>query len=72
LTPQNPTLHPSPRHQAGQFSLAAADSRWMRPTPTSLDPQTEPLIFQQLEIDHYVGELGEGQSRDEGQLITSY
>lgn len=23
----------------------------------ALDPGTEPLIFQQLEIDHYVGEL---------------
>ncbi|ELW69129.1 DNA polymerase delta catalytic subunit [Tupaia chinensis] len=38
----------------GQFR-SAIDSRWVRPTPPSLDPQTEPLIFQQLEIDHYVG-----------------
>ncbi|XP_059007002.1 DNA polymerase delta catalytic subunit [Mustela lutreola] len=39
----------------GQFSPMAIDARWLRPTPPPLDPQTEPLIFQQLEIDHYVG-----------------
>nr|XP_045366694.1 DNA polymerase delta catalytic subunit isoform X4 [Camelus bactrianus] len=39
----------------GQFSSTAIDARWLRPSPPSLDPQTEPLIFQQLEIDHYVG-----------------
>uniref|UniRef100_A0A8C7BE62 DNA polymerase delta catalytic subunit n=1 Tax=Neovison vison TaxID=452646 RepID=A0A8C7BE62_NEOVI len=39
----------------GQFSPTAIDPRWLRPTPPPLDPQTEPLIFQQLEIDHYVG-----------------
>ncbi|ELK30158.1 DNA polymerase delta catalytic subunit [Myotis davidii] len=40
---------------SGHFSPTARDARWLRPTPPSLDPQTEPLIFQQLEIDHYVG-----------------
>ncbi|XP_069312907.1 DNA polymerase delta catalytic subunit [Eulemur rufifrons] len=39
----------------GQLSLSAIDPRWLRPTPPPLDPQEEPLIFQQLEIDHYVG-----------------
>ncbi|EDM07474.1 polymerase (DNA directed), delta 1, catalytic subunit, isoform CRA_a [Rattus norvegicus] len=39
----------------GQFSTADIDPRWLRPTPLALDPSTEPLIFQQLEIDHYVG-----------------
>ncbi|KAF5917171.1 hypothetical protein HPG69_014104 [Diceros bicornis minor] len=39
----------------GQFSQTAIDPRWLRPSPPPLDPQTEPLIFQQLEIDHYVG-----------------
>uniref|UniRef100_A0A8I3XDN2 DNA polymerase n=1 Tax=Callithrix jacchus TaxID=9483 RepID=A0A8I3XDN2_CALJA len=39
----------------GQIPLSAIDPRWLRPTPAPLDPQTEPLIFQQLEIDHYVG-----------------
>nr|XP_021536769.1 DNA polymerase delta catalytic subunit [Neomonachus schauinslandi] len=39
----------------GQFSPMAIDARWLRPTPPPLDPRTEPLIFQQLEIDHYVG-----------------
>nr|XP_005905083.1 PREDICTED: DNA polymerase delta catalytic subunit [Bos mutus] len=39
----------------GQFSPTAIDARWLRPAPPALDPQMEPLIFQQLEIDHYVG-----------------
>ncbi|XP_068383937.1 DNA polymerase delta catalytic subunit [Eschrichtius robustus] len=39
----------------GQLSPTAIDARWLRPSPPTLDPQTEPLIFQQLEIDHYVG-----------------
>ncbi|KAK2507403.1 hypothetical protein MC885_019725 [Smutsia gigantea] len=39
----------------GQFPTTAIDARWLRPSPPHLDPQTEPLIFQQLEIDHYVG-----------------
>ncbi|XP_024093674.3 DNA polymerase delta catalytic subunit isoform X2 [Pongo abelii] len=39
----------------GQVLPSAIDPRWLRPTPPALDPQTEPLIFQQLEIDHYVG-----------------
>ncbi|XP_010848029.1 PREDICTED: DNA polymerase delta catalytic subunit [Bison bison bison] len=38
----------------GQFSPTAIDARWLRPAPPALDPQMEPLIFQQLEIDHYV------------------
>ncbi|XP_023382403.1 DNA polymerase delta catalytic subunit-like [Pteropus vampyrus] len=46
----------------GQFSPTTIDARWLRPAPPPLDPQTEPLIFQQLEIDHYVGEFG-GQAR---------
>lgn len=41
----------------GQFSTADIDPRWKRPALCALDPNTEPLIFQQLEIDHYVGEL---------------
>ncbi|XP_037056261.1 DNA polymerase delta catalytic subunit isoform X3 [Peromyscus leucopus] len=39
----------------GQFSTADIDPRWLRPNLRALDPSTEPLIFQQLEIDHYVG-----------------
>ncbi|XP_049977235.1 DNA polymerase delta catalytic subunit [Alexandromys fortis] len=39
----------------GQFSIGDIDPRWLRPTLHALDPSTEPLIFQQLEIDHYVG-----------------
>lgn len=54
-TPWTPLPSPHP----GQFSPMATDARWLRPTPPTLDPQTEPLIFQQLEIDHYVGEVGD-------------
>ncbi|XP_028644817.1 DNA polymerase delta catalytic subunit isoform X2 [Grammomys surdaster] len=39
----------------GQFPTADVDPRWLRPALRPLDPNTEPLIFQQLEIDHYVG-----------------
>lgn len=53
MSPRGPTSLPPP----GQFSPTATDARWRRPAPPSLDPQTEPLIFQQLEIDHYVGEF---------------
>ncbi|XP_035302481.1 DNA polymerase delta catalytic subunit isoform X3 [Cricetulus griseus] len=44
-----------PQGPAGQFSTADIDPRWKRPALCALDPNTEPLIFQQLEIDHYVG-----------------
>lgn len=56
-SPRDATSLPHP----GQF-LTAMDARWRRPTPAPLNPQTEPLIFQQLEIDHYVGEFG-GQAQ---------
>lgn len=29
--------------------------KWCRPAPPTLDPATEPIIFQQIEIDHYIG-----------------
>ncbi|XP_012588973.1 PREDICTED: DNA polymerase delta catalytic subunit [Condylura cristata] len=49
-------LQPAPEGAAeGLFSPTAVDPRWLRPSPPALDPLTEPLIFQQLEIDHYVG-----------------
>lgn len=56
-SPRDATSLPHP----GQF-LTAMDARWRRPTPAPLNSQTEPLIFQQLEIDHYVGEFG-GQAQ---------
>lgn len=34
-----------------QFS----NSRWCRPAPPPLDPLTDTLTFQQIEIDHYIG-----------------
>lgn len=30
-------------------------SRWVRPTPPELKVKTEPLIFQQIDLDHYIG-----------------
>lgn len=51
------SFHGAPHFNPGQFSTADIDKRWLRPTLRALDPSTEPLIFQQLEIDHYVGEL---------------
>ncbi len=29
--------------------------KWARPPPPTIDPSTHPLIFQQIDIDHYVG-----------------
>lgn len=52
--------HPQASLFPGQFSIGDIDPRWLRPTLHALDPSTEPLIFQQLEIDHYVGELAGG------------
>uniref|UniRef100_A0A4X2K7Y0 DNA polymerase delta catalytic subunit n=1 Tax=Vombatus ursinus TaxID=29139 RepID=A0A4X2K7Y0_VOMUR len=50
---------PSPQsrclHLPGQFSPSARDARWLRPARPGLDPKTQALVFQQLEIDHYVG-----------------
>lgn len=51
------SFHGASYFNPGQFSTADIDKRWLRPTLRALDPCTEPLIFQQLEIDHYVGEL---------------
>ncbi|XP_076249179.1 DNA polymerase delta 1, catalytic subunit [Calliopsis andreniformis] len=30
-------------------------AKWSRPPPPTLNPKTDPLIFQQIEIDHYTG-----------------
>ena len=32
-------------------------SKWSRPSPPNLDPSKDNLIFQQLDIDNYVGRL---------------
>lgn len=53
---EDPSIHGASHFNPGQFSTADIDPRWLRPTLRALDPSTEPLIFQQLEIDHYVGE----------------
>ena len=29
--------------------------RWKRPDPPQIDPSKESLVFQQLEVDHYIG-----------------
>ncbi|XP_059477821.1 DNA polymerase delta catalytic subunit [Neocloeon triangulifer] len=33
-----------------------SESRWLRPTPPPIRPKEDPLIFQQLDLDHYIGE----------------
>ncbi|KAM9039423.1 DNA polymerase delta catalytic subunit isoform 1-T1 [Sarcophilus harrisii] len=49
-------LHVPPEGAAmGQLPASARDARWLRPAPPALDPETQALVFQQLEIDHYVG-----------------
>lgn len=53
--------HGAPPPPQGPFPASPIDPRWRRPAPSPLDPQTQALIFQQLEIDHYVGESGRGQ-----------
>nr|XP_023399842.1 DNA polymerase delta catalytic subunit [Loxodonta africana] len=56
LQEQEEELQSAPEGTAdGQFFPSTLDPRWGRPSPPPLDPQMEPLIFQQLEIDHYVG-----------------
>ena len=32
-------------------------SKWSRPSPPNIDPSKDSLIFQQLDIDNYVGRL---------------
>ncbi|XP_038608868.1 DNA polymerase delta catalytic subunit [Tachyglossus aculeatus] len=48
-------LMPPEGAKEGQLSASDRNPQWPRPPPPTLDPQTEPLIFQQLELDHYVG-----------------
>ncbi|KAG8521459.1 DNA polymerase delta catalytic subunit [Galemys pyrenaicus] len=55
LQEQEEELQPALGGADGLFSPTDSDPRWRRPSPPVLDPLTEPLIFQQLEIDHYVG-----------------
>ena len=39
-----------PRRSAGNNS-----NKWMRPDVPDINPDTDHLIFQQMEVDHYVG-----------------
>ena len=41
---------PPPRRAAGNNS-----NQWMRPDVPNINPDTDHLIFQQMEVDHYVG-----------------
>ena len=40
---------------AGPEALSTSD-RWSRPSVPIIDPQKEPLIFQQLDLDFYTGQ----------------
>ncbi|XP_057299818.1 DNA polymerase delta catalytic subunit-like [Hydractinia symbiolongicarpus] len=37
-------------------SAHSSNKKWMRPPVGKLDPKSDPLIFQQVEVDHYVGQ----------------
>lgn len=38
-----------------ESSAHSCNKKWMRPPVAKLDPKSDPLIFQQVEVDHYVG-----------------
>ena len=31
-------------------------AKWSRPQPKDYNPEVEPLVFQQIDIDHYIGQ----------------
>lgn len=47
-----------------EFEVALGDGpenqqtcvKWSRPEPPKLDPQTDALIFQQIDIENYIGQ----------------
>lgn len=54
-----------PSQDAGSFEEELASlqqstdpsSKWARPQVPAFDPAKEAIVFQQLEVDHYIGEL---------------
>lgn len=42
------------------FSGASSSSRWSRPDPPSIDSTSDTVVFQQIDIDHYIGAAVEG------------
>ena len=48
----SPSLTPS--------SSQTPRDKWRRPPPPNINPVVDPLIFQQIDIDHYIGEVVEG------------
>ena len=43
---------------SGTHNVVAANrNKWSRPDPPKIDPSKESLIFQQLDIDNYIGEF---------------
>ena len=53
----SPSPPPLPSSQDGRDFLndCLADDHWKRPPPPKLDPSSDPLVFQQIDIDYYVG-----------------
>ena len=45
------------RELAALQATADPTSKWSRPPVPSFDPATDAMVFQQLEVDHYTGEL---------------
>ncbi|XP_076045367.1 DNA polymerase delta 1, catalytic subunit isoform X2 [Oratosquilla oratoria] len=46
--------------EKGDVDDEDADSKWSRPPLAPLNPDTDNLVFQQIEIDHYIGKAMEG------------
>ena len=42
--------------ESAEMEEALRKQRWRRPSVSPFDPSTDPLIFQQIDIDHYIGE----------------
>ena len=38
---------------------AEASSKWTRPPPPDFDPTKDKIVFQQIDVDHYIGKYME-------------
>ena len=52
------TASPSPPNSLSPPPSASSQPtcrKWNRPPPPKIDPSSDPLVFQQIDIDHYIG-----------------
>lgn len=47
------------------------EGTWARPPLPSFNPQQQSLVFQQIEIDHYIGKKGKKNMHKEIQLFKT-